>query len=94
MIELKDAIKSAILFSSELSESLGKRLVPSKAPRLEGVEQDESARNWVVTLSFLDEDPDNAAPAQYFLSREPRTYRQFSIDGATGEVKSMKHVAP
>ena len=96
MIDLEDAIKSAVRFSSELSGTLGDELgtiiLPSKAPRLEGVEQDEVAKTWLITLSFVDEEKIGPFHAQLGFPPDSRTYRQFSVDGETGEIKSMRDV--
>jgi hypothetical protein len=92
MIKVDDAIKRALRFREQLEFDLGdsgKTLIPSLAPRLEDIEQDETTGDWLITISFRDEE----ASIDSF-PRESRTYRRFTIGGASGEVKSMKHIIP
>jgi hypothetical protein len=50
--------------------------------QLEEVELSDDGKYWLITLSY----PDHAA----FLTSFKRKYKVFTIDAATGEVKSMK----
>jgi hypothetical protein len=75
MLEVRDAINASIAYIHEFSDYIN----PAEA-RLEETEFDESANEWLITLSLIE----NAFSGT-------RTYKIFRIDASTGKIKSMKN---
>jgi hypothetical protein len=79
MISVKDAVKAATAFFSELFPN-------AKELRLEEVDMSEGGPWWEVTVSF--EVPGNN-PMQSILASSHREYKIVRVDRDTGEPRSI-----
>jgi hypothetical protein len=75
LLNAKQAAQQAVEYLNEL--------IPCRGQRLEEVELDDDDRHWLITLSFFPYEDGGTG----FGMRE---YRTFKVDGATGQVRSMK----
>jgi len=92
MIDVKTAVKNAILFLADLLAEQNVHDV-----RLEEVELSEDERVWFITLSYLRRSAESEqSEMQKMLSshgltaQTVREYKIFAVDSAKGEVRSMK----
>jgi hypothetical protein len=85
MIDVKAAVQRAINYLNQLHE-----FIPANDVRLEETEYADSG-DWLITLSALTPDDSNTfVKALGSFPSQKRTYKQFRIDAASGDVKSMK----
>ena len=81
MIDVKQAVSISRVFMASLLE-------PGRAEdlRLEEIQTSEDERSWLVTISLPAPVPKSMAAALSFSDRE---YKLLTVDGFTGEVRSM-----
>jgi hypothetical protein len=93
MIDVKTAVKNAILFLADLLAEQNVHDV-----RLEEVELSEDEKVWFITLSYLRRSAEGEgtvigkmlAAGELMGARVEREYKVFAVDSVTGEVRSMK----
>jgi hypothetical protein len=78
MIGVAEAVDSTLTYLQQFE-----KVLPLANVRLEEFEYDSDDRNWLITLSFAD-------PQASVLHAPSRTYRTFTIDSDTGDIRSMK----
>jgi len=83
MIDVKMAVRAAMNYLSDFRE-----FVPAKGVRLEETDHEDSG-DWLITLSMLDEQDEFLGGLSKLVPGR-RSYKQFRVDGNTGEIKSMK----
>ena len=93
MINVKDAIKAAMVFVGETFNT-GTNADPIASMRLEEVEPSENGRDWLITISLVRGLGSGALSAVLGSLSEPpakhRDYKTVNVDGETGVVKSVK----
>jgi len=92
MIDVKTAVKNAIVFLADLLAEQNVHDV-----RLEEVELSEDEKVWFITLSYLRRSAEGEGTvigkmlaSHGLTARLEREYKIFAVDSATGEVRSMK----
>lgn len=83
MIDVKQAVQSAVRYVQDLYESKAADF------RLEEVELSEDDREWLITVSFDWDATDNPLKTLVKPTSE-RQYKVLTIDSDTGEPRSMK----
>ncbi len=85
MTDIESAVISATTFAAEAYPD-GR----VKDPLLEEIELSDDGRLWLVTLSWVDPDRQNAFLVSLGPGAGKRTFKVFSVERETGEVLSMK----
>jgi hypothetical protein len=93
MINVKDAIKAAMLFVAETFNT-GTSTDPIASMRLEEVEPSDDGRHWFITISLVRGIGPGALGAMLGSRSESalecRDYKTVTVDAETGLVKSVK----
>ena len=83
MIDVKEAVRRAAAYFSELSEAAGHQVSELE---LEEVEKSGDNRLWFITLGYWST---GLGSPLIPLSSPKKAYKRFSVDAGTGEVVSM-----